>query len=194
MKRIHSLLVLVLLPACAHLGLSSDQRDRSRTWSAAHDAFAEGNYSRATALFQELSARYPDTLEGRESLFYVGTVHLDPRNPGWDSRPAETALTDYLRFDSISPGSIHRRPEGETLLQLARQLNMPARERVPGLQPEVVTREVEVPRVVVSAQESRALAAEAERLRTQVAERDATIRQLREELERIRRTLTRPTQ
>jgi hypothetical protein len=70
---------------------------------------------------------------------------------------------------------------------------MPAR-RVPGLQPEVVTREVEGPRVVVPAQESRALAAEVERLRAQVAERDATIRQQREELERIRRTLTRPVQ
>jgi hypothetical protein len=194
MKRISSLLLLVLLPACAHLGLGGEQRARSNTWIEAHEAMDAENFPRATSLFRQLTERHPTTTEGRESLFYLGTVHLDPRNPGWDSREAERALSDYLAADSIQPGTVHRRPEGATLLQLARQLNMPATERVPGLQPEVVTREVEVPRVIVSAQESRALASEVERLRAQVAERDATIRQQREELERIRRTLTRPAQ
>jgi hypothetical protein len=188
-------LLLLLLPACAHLGLDSDRRDRNDIWVEAHNAFSDGDFGRATALFGELADRFPGTVEGRESLFYLGTLHLDPRNPEWNSEPAETALTRYLEADSVRPGSIHRRPEGGTLLQLARQLNMPGRDRVPGLQPEVVVApEEQQPRVVVSGQESRALAAEVERLRGQIAERDSTIRQQREELERIRRTLTRPAQ
>jgi hypothetical protein len=194
MKRTLSLVILLLLPACAHLGLGTSQRDRSEAWTEAHQAFELGEFARATALFEELSERHPDSLEGRESLFYLGVLHLDPRNPNWASLPAETSLARYLGLDESSPGTIHRRPEGRTLLQLAQQLNMPPQARVPGLQPEVVTREIEGPRVVVPAQESRALAAEVERLRAQLAERDATIRQQREELERIRRTLTRPAQ
>jgi hypothetical protein len=194
MKRIVSLVILVLLPACAHVGLGTPQHDRSAVWTEAHHAFELGEFARATALFEELSERHPDSLEGRESLFYLGVLHLDPRNPNWASLPAEQALARYLGVDEAHPGTIHRRPEGRTLLQLAQQLNMPPQARVPGLQPEVVTREVQGPRVVVPAQESRALAAEVERLRAQVAERDATIRQQREELERIRRTLTRPAQ
>ncbi len=194
MKRILSLVVLVLLPACAHIGLGTSQRDRSAVWSEAHQAFELGEFARATALFEELSERHPDSLEGRESLFYLGVLHLDPRNPNWASLPAEVSLVRYLGLDETLPGTIQRRPEGRTLLQLAQQLNMPPQARVPGLQPEVVTREVQGPRVVVPAQESRALAAEVDRLRAQLAERDATIRQQREELERIRRTLTRPAQ
>lgn len=194
MMRTISLLLLLLVPACAHLGLGTEMRERSSVWYEAHNAFSSGDYSRATVLFSDLAARYPDTEEGRESLFFLGTVHLDPRNPAWDSQPAETALVRYLEAESLNPGSIHRRPEGETLLHLAQQLNMPGRERVPGLQPEVVTREVQVPRVVVPAVESRALADEVQRLRALLAERDSTIRQQREELERIRRTLTRPAQ
>jgi hypothetical protein len=196
MKRIFFAAVFFVLPACAHLGLDTGQRDRTTTWIEAHNAFSNEDFSRASALFSELAERHPNTLEGRESLFYLGTMRLDPRNPEWDPQPAETALARYLAADTLEAGTAQRRPEGQTLLQLAQQLNMPARDRVPGLQPEVVTREVEVqvPRVVVTAQESRALSAEVERLRGQVAERDATIRQQREELERIRRTLARPPQ
>jgi len=198
MKRIFFLAFAVVLPACAHLGLDTGHRERTTTWIEAHNAFSNEDFTRASALFTELAERHPNTLEGRESLFYLGTMRLDPRNPAWDPRPAEAALVRYLAADSLEVGTTQRRPEGQTLLQLAQQLNMPPRDRVPGLQPEVVTREVEVevqvPRVVVTAQESRALSAEVERLRGQVAERDATIRQQREELERIRRTLGRPQQ
>src|SRR5690606_10279469 len=96
-------------------------------------------------------------------------------------------LSLYLEGDSAYLATLHRRPEAVTLLQLARQLNMPAEERVPGLQPET---RVVTERVVVPARESRALAAEVDRLRRLLAERDATIQQQKEELERIRKTLT----
>ncbi|CAN5841339.1 hypothetical protein BH23GEM6_BH23GEM6_09610 [soil metagenome] len=198
MKLIFLVAFFVVLPACAHLGLVTGQRDRTASWIEAHNAFSNEDFARASALFSELAERHPNTLEGRESLFYLGTMRLDPRNPHWDPQPAEAALARYLASDTMQVGAAQRRPEGQTLLQLAQQLNMAPRDRVPGLQPEVVTREVEVqvqvPRVVVTAQESRALSAEVERLRGQVAERDATIRQQREELERIRRTLARPPQ
>lgn len=194
MKRILSLLLIVGLPACSHLPLGGSS-GATGLWKQAHEAFAQQDFERASALFTDLAENHPRTLEGRESLFYLGSLRLDPRNPAWDPQPAESALARYLALETEHDATIHRRPEGTVLLGLAQQLNMPPSDRVPGLQPEVVTREVTVPRrVVVPAQESRALAAEVERLRGQLAERDATIRQQREELERIRRTLTRPTQ
>lgn len=193
MKLTLSVLSLVLFTGCAHLGLNAAQVDRKSMWNAAHEAFAGDDFALASRLFAKLADEHRETLEGRESLFYSGAISLDPRNPEWDPAPAEKALSQYLNYDTEKAGEIHRRPEGETLYELARQLNMPARERVPGLQPEVVEREVTVPRrVVVPAEESRALAAEVERLRATIAEHEATIQQQREELERIRRTLTRP--
>jgi len=195
MKRTFSLALILLLSACAHLGLGrSDHRTRAELWEQAHAALASSDFEGASARFGELADRHPDTIEGRESLFYLGALRLDPRNPGWDPRPAEDLLGRYVALQAAEQNTtVYRHPEAQILLQLAQQLNMPPQERVPGLQPEVVTREVPR-RVVVPAQESRALASEVERLRGQVAERDATIRQQREELERIRRTLTRPTQ
>jgi hypothetical protein len=194
--RILALLLLLVLPACAHLGLGSAPRERAELWKEAHQAFEAADFVRASLIFADLAQRFSETLEGRESHFYLGAIRLDPRNAEWDPRPAERWLSLYLAQEEPEAVSVYRRPEAQVLLQLAQQLNMPPQERVPGLQPEVVEREVEreVPRrVVVPAQESRALAGEVERLRGQVAERDATIRQQREELERIRRTLTRPT-
>lgn len=188
MKRICLLLSTVLLSSCAQLGLfNSTPPERLRLWDEAHRALTAEDFAQATTLFGRVAHEYPDSDAGRESLFYLGTIRLDPRNPGWDPAPAEEHLKQYLAMDSVQPGSVHRRPEAHTLLQLARQLNMPAEERVPGLQPgtRVVTQ-----RVVVPARESRALSEEVDRLRKQVTDRDATIRQQREELERIRKTLT----
>lgn len=188
MRRTLILLALALLPACAQLGLSRPGgEERMRLWNEAHQAFYADDFDRAASLFGELQELYPETQEGRESLFYLGTLRLDPRNPAWDPAPAEQSLRSYIAADTTV--HVHRRPEAETLLRLAEQLNMPAEQRVPGLQPE--TRVVRVPqRVVVPARETRALSAEVERLRAQVAERDAKIIQQQEELERIRRTLT----
>lgn len=189
MKRIPLVLLLLLLSACAQLGLGGPERrpERVQLWEAAHRALAAEDFAQASALFERVAQEYPDSDAGRESLFYLGALRLDPRNPSWDPVPAEENLSHYLEGDSAYLASIHRRPEALVLLELARQLNMPAEERVPGLQPET---RVVTERVVVPARESRALAAEVDRLQRLLAERDATIQQQKEELERIRKTLT----
>lgn len=189
MKRTPLLLLLLLLSACAQLGLGGPERppERVRLWNEAHRALAAEDFTQASRLFGRIAEEFPDSDAGRESLFYLGTLRLDPRNPDWDPAPAEENLSLYLEGDSAYLATLHRRPEAVTLLQLARQLNMPAEERVPGLQPET---RVVTERVVVPARESRALAAEVDRLRRLLAERDATIQQQKEELERIRKTLT----
>lgn len=154
-------------------------------------AFYGGNFARADSLFTDLATRFPETGEGREALFFIGVVSLDPRNPGWNPAPAADHLRTYLQRDSVAPTLNYPRPEARTLLQLAEQLVLPPQERVPGLAAE--TRVVRVPgaeRVVAPAAQSRALAAEVERLRREVADRDETIRRQREELNRIRNTLT----
>src|SRR5690606_3418697 len=127
---------------------------------------------------------YPDTNEGRESLFYLGALNLDPRNPEWDPVPAEAHLQRYLATDSLN-GPIHRRPEGETLFQLARQLNIPMEERISGLQVEPQVRTV-----VIRAEEAQGAAQDNQRLRRELTASQDSVRTLREELDRIRKTLT----
>jgi hypothetical protein len=190
------LLLLGLSGACAHLpGLPSAGPSPSLTlWNEAHAALQAGQFVRSDSLFARLTTGYPESREGREALFYRGVIALDPRNPRWNPKPAEAELEQYVSSDTL-PGGVQRLPEGETLLELARQLNLPAAERVPGLKPE--TRTVVTPgpaRVITRAGEAQAATAEADRLRARLAERDEEIRRLREELDRIRKTLTpRPT-
>lgn len=158
----------------------------------AHQAFVVQDFDRAEALFRRLATEHPESSEGREAVFYLGAMHLDPRNPGWDPEPAEEHLAMYLSSDTVAPVQATRGPEAEILLELARQLNMPPQERVPGLQAEtqVVVEEAAPERVVVPASESRALASEVARLRRDLAERDSVIQTQRAEIERIRKTLT----
>ncbi|MBA4156137.1 MAG: hypothetical protein H0X65_01510 [Gemmatimonadetes bacterium] len=191
MKRLSLVLLALALSSCAHLpgGTRGEDRTRTELWNEAHLALYAQDFARAGSVFTSLATRFPDTEEGREAVFYIGTLHLDPRNRGWDSDHAETAFRQYLGQDTLGT-LIHRRPEATTLLEVAVQLNMPPEERVTGLQPG--TRIIEGPttRVVVPAGQQRELTEEIERLRRQVAERDDQIRRQREELERIRRTLT----
>jgi hypothetical protein len=192
MKRLSLLLLLTLLPACAHLPWQQQTRERAQRWEAAHRALAARDFNMALSEFEGLIAHHPESREGREAIFYAGSIHIDPRNPDWNPRPAEEMLRRYVALDSGSNVQVGRRPEGEILLELARQLNLPVQSRVPGLQPTpiVVEREQPGPPVrVATAGDLRAVMAENEQLRTQLAERDATIRRLQEELERIRRTL-----
>jgi TolA-binding protein len=193
MKRFLQLLALVLpLGGCASLGLAGgESADRTELWNRAQNALAVEEFSLAEGIFEELVGNYPETLEGRESLFYLGSLRLDPRNPDWDPRPAETRLAEYLAIMEGDEARIYRYPEARTLHELARQLNLPPESRVAGLQPEerVVTVEE---RVVVPGRQSRELTAQVAELRRQLAERDARIQQQQEELERIRRTLTGP--
>jgi hypothetical protein len=184
-------MLLLALSACAHLGHLGPSPDGSdvadQMWDEAHRALAAGDFISADSLFTRLSVEYPQTDAGRESVFYLGVIRLDPRNPAWDPAPAEQELHRYLDEDSAGVGTIHRRPEAQTLYELAHQLTMPAESRVPGLQPEtrVVTK-----RVVAPAKESQALADEVADLHRQLDAKDAQIQKLSDELERIRKTLT----
>lgn len=193
MMRTGWIAALTLLTGCAVLGQGpSDADQRAETWTLAHQALAVEDFERAAALFQRLAAEHPTAQEGREAVFYLGSMRLDPRNPAWDPVPAEEHLTSYLTADTVPERTVApRRPEAQTLLELAKQLNMPPRERVPGLQAETqVIVEAEPERVVVPATESRALSNEVARLRRELAEREATIETQKTEIERIRKTLT----
>jgi hypothetical protein len=182
-------LPVALLPmfffGCAHLPGREPPRPSEQLWNDAHFALYAEEFSAADSLFTRLAASEPDTDHGREARFFLGALHLDPRNQNWNPERAETALREYLSEDTISP-VIHRRPEARTLLGLAVQLNLPPDERVSALQPTVPTVQ---PRVVVPAGQQREAAEENERLRRLLAERDDQIRRQREELERIRGTL-----
>ena len=185
-------LVVLLLSACATIGLGSEGRERDDLWSVAHLALQAERFAAADSAFSRLATMHPGTEEGRESLFFLGAMHLDPRNPGWSSGEAAEYLRRYLALaDSAREVQIHRRPEAVTILQLANQLNMPAEQRIGALQPQTQTERVAVPGPVrvVPGEQARELAAEVERLQRQVAERDETIKKQREELNRIRNTL-----
>lgn len=192
MIRIPALALLLLVSACATFALTPGGREREALWREAHFALQAEEFRAADTLFARLAELHPETREGREALFYLGAIRLDPRHPEWSSRAAETSLRRYLALaDSLGEERITRHPEAGIFLQLAEQLNMPVAERIPPLQPDTVVRVVEgeTRRVVAPATEARALAAEAERLRGELAAREATIRELRDELARIRKTL-----
>jgi len=191
--RVLALAAVALATGCAHLGRGHDGKERETLWREAHIALGAENFRAADTLFASLAMRFGQEQEGREAVFYLGAMRLDPRNPGWNSRAAADHLRRYLTVaDTGRADLIYRRPEATTLLELANQLNMPEGSRIPALQPDTVVRTRTVPgrRVIVPAEESRALGAEVERLRRELAERDETIRAQREELNRIRRTLT----
>ena len=177
---------LLLLSSCAHLRATPGESwQRSRLWDEAHNFFATSAFESADSVFALLAERYPDSNEGREALFYMGVLSLDARNPGFDPKPAEMHLQRYLLIDSGGPAQIHRRPEAETLFELAHQLNLPTDERITALQ-----QPVERTTVVVRERAPQTLGEENERLRRELATRDAEIRRQREELDRIRRLLT----
>jgi hypothetical protein len=189
MKRFGLILTCVVATACASTGAERRAAEaRMELWRQAQEAVAAGQFGRADTLYGTLIRDHGSTETGHEALFYLGALRLDPRNPNWSSALAQTSLEMYLAADSS--GAIRaRRPEAQTLFELARQLNLPPENRVPGLQtePRVVER-----RVVVPAREATSLQAEVTRLRGEVAAKDATIKRQEEELDRIRRTLSAP--
>ncbi|MGI9180316.1 MAG: hypothetical protein ACR2H9_07450, partial [Longimicrobiaceae bacterium] len=128
MQRISALLLLALLPACAHLrGTDVQARQRADLWTDAHLAFHAEDFRQARTTFRRLADDFPRTDEGREALFYLGAVSLDPRNAEWNPEQATQLLRDYLALDT-SRAVIHRRPEATTLLRLADQLVLSAAE------------------------------------------------------------------
>jgi hypothetical protein len=181
-----------LLFGCAHLQAGQvDARLRTDLWVEAQEAYWRGEFTRAESRFARLARDHAGTLEGQESLFYLGAMRLDPRHDDWDSEVAETYLSDYLDLLDGEGPRLYRYPEARSLHELARELNLPPGDRIAALQPGERTIRVEE-RVVVPGAQARDLEAEVARLRQQVAERDTRIQQQQEELERIRRTLIGP--
>ncbi|HEU0300746.1 MAG TPA: hypothetical protein VFR37_14895 [Longimicrobium sp.] len=190
MKTAISLFLAALLSACAVFApenLGPDAARRDDLWRQGHAAMQRDSFRIAMAAFQRLAAEHPRSNEGREARFYLGTLYLEPANPAYDAGLATQNLEQYLALDS-SGGRLPRRPEAETLLGLSRQLAIPCEQRTGSLRcdPALVTRS---DTTVVVRPGGGDQSAEVSRLRRELAERDATIRELREELQRIRNTL-----
>jgi hypothetical protein len=187
--------LLSVLPLCALLGgcatlstITAPTRDG--LWRQAHHAMRQDSVAIAIAAFQRLAAEHPETTEGREARFFLGTLYLEPREGTFDAERALHHLQAYVEVDSARAGRRPiRRPEARTLRTLAREATLPCGQRTGPLRcdPAVVvqTRVTGGDTVVVRTGDGGDVA----RLRQQLAERDATIRQLREELQRIRNTL-----
>jgi hypothetical protein len=191
MKIPFAILFAALLSACSvfapeNLGPGAASRDQ--LWRQGHAAMHADSFRIAMAAFQRLAAEHPRDEEGREARFFLGTLYLEPANPAFDPALATQNLELYLGSDTAG-GRLTRRPEAETLLGLSRQLALPCEQRTGGLRcaPDVVVRPGGADTVVV--RQGSDQSAEVGRLRRELNERDATIRQLREELQRIRNTL-----
>jgi hypothetical protein len=191
MKISFAILCAVLLSACSvfapeNLGPGAASRDQ--LWRQGHAAMQADSFRIAMAAFQRLAAEHPRDTEGREARFFLGTLYLEPANPEFDAALAAQHLEMYLAADTAG-GRGTRRPEAETLLGLSRQLSVPCEQRTGELRcdPGVVVLPGASDTVVV--RQGSDQSAEVSRLRRELNERDATIRQLREELQRIRNTL-----
>jgi TolA-binding protein len=193
MKIPFALLFAVLLSACSvfapeNLGPGAASRDQ--LWRQGHAALQADSFRVAMAAFQRLAAEHPRDNVGREARFYLGTLYLDPANPAYDANQAAQNLEMYLATDTAG-GRVTRRPEAETLLGLARQMVLPCEQRTGALRcdPDVIVRTRPGGADTVVVRQGTDQSAEVARLRRDLNERDATIRQLREELQRIRNTL-----
>ncbi len=182
------LLVAALLGACAHLRGGGSEEQRRNLWNEAHLAFHAEDFRHSREVFQRLADEFPESNEGREAVFYLGALRLDPRNPQWNPQSAQEFLRQYLALDTTR-AVIFRRPEATTLLRLAEQLTAPLPDPA-ATNPAAATQPPRATPRVANPEQVRALQAENAELRRQLNERDETIRRLREELERIRRTLT----
>lgn len=187
MRLLFAASLAALLGGCATLSTVTSP-SREGLWRQAHHAMREDSVRLAIAGFERLAAEFPGTTQGREARFYLGTLYLEPREGTFDAGRALQNLDVYVATDSARNRPI-RRPEARTLRALAREATLPCEQRTGPLRcdPAVVVRTRTSPgdTVVVRTGD----AAELARLRQQVAERDATIRGLREELQRIRNTL-----
>lgn len=186
-----TILFAAFLSACSVFGpenLGPGAASRDQLWRQGHAAMHADSFRIAMAAFQRLAAEHPRAEEGREARFFLGTLYLEPTNPAFDAALAAQNLELYLTADTAG-GRITRRPEAETLLGLSRQLAVPCEQRTGDLRcdPETIIRPGGADTVVV--RQGNDQSAEVSRLRRELAERDATIRQLREELQRIRNTL-----
>lgn len=191
MKTASTLILAALLSACAVFApenLGPDAARRDELWRQGHAAMQRDSFRVAMAAFQRLAAEHPRHDYGREARFYLATLYLEPSNASFDAGLAAQNLEMYIASETAG-GRVARRPEAETLLAVSRQLALPCPQRTGGLRcdPQVVTRPAGSDTVVV--RQGTDQSAEVARLRREINERDATIRELREELQRIRNTL-----
>ena len=188
MRTALSLLLAALLSACAlggRGGSDPGSPSRDQLWRQGHAALRQDSSRIAMAAFQRLASEHPQSTEGLEARFYLATLYLDPRM--LDAQRATEHLELYLATDTAG-GRATRRPEAARLLALSRELSVPCERRTGTLRcaPAVVARPSGgEPAPTRDGDQS----AEVGRLRRELAERDATIRELREELTRIRNTL-----
>lgn len=194
MKTLFSIVCAALvLSGCSvfapeNLGPGAASRDQ--LWRQGHAAMHADSFRVAMTAFQRLIAEHPRDDRGREAHFYLSTLYLEPANPAFDATQAARNLELYLAADTAG-GRLTRRPEAETLLALSRQLAIPCEQRVGDLRcdPDVIVRTRPGDADTVVVRQGGDQSGEVARLRREVSERDATIRQLREELQRIRNTL-----
>ena len=96
--------LVLLLPGCAHLGAGpSEGWERARLWDEAHGYFATYDFERADSVFSLIAREHPETDEGRESLFYLGALRVDPRNPEWDAEVSEARLRESGAVGALTP-------------------------------------------------------------------------------------------
>ena len=193
MKTALSLILAALLAGCSVLApenLGPGAAGRDFLWRRGHAAMQADSFRVAMAAFQQLAAEHPRSEQGREARFYLGTLFLEPANPEYDAELAAQNLDLYLAADTAG-GRLTRRPEAQSLAALARQLALPCEQRTGDLRcdPDVIVRTRPAGSDTVVVRQGTDQSAEVARLRREVNERDATIRQLREELQRIRNTL-----
>jgi hypothetical protein len=192
MRTFAVLLAALVLPACATVGLGGSGEGRTELWRQAHDAFARDSVRVAEALFQRLAAEHPRTHEGHEARFYLGMLNLDPRGR-LDLPSAVRNLETYLAEDSLQGMRGYHLREAESLFRFAVELQRPCGQRSPALPCDTAATPPVVTRTVPGAPEpppaGTVSAAEAARLRRTIAEQNAQIQQLQNELQRIRNTL-----
>ena len=175
-----ALLLLLTLPAACRTA-PPEERPASRL-ELARESLHRGAFVTADEALTALAVDEAGSSEGHEALFLLGVLHLDPRNPAWSPREAESVLARYLEF----PFGEHR-PEGVALYALARRLAAPQLSYSVG-RPASGGGQGGGEAAAPAAGEGD----EAARLRAEVAARDRELAKLREELERIRRRLTPP--
>jgi hypothetical protein len=192
MRTVCAIFSVLLLGACATLrGGGPDAGHRARLWEQAHAAYAQDSFRVAAAAFQRLANEHPRTTEGHESRFYLGVLSLEPRS-SVDLTLARQQLQMYVADDTAQALRGYHLREAGSLLRLVTELQRPCETRAGAIacDTRVVTRTVTEPGATAPSNDSGAAAtAEAARLRRELNERDQTIRDLREELQRIRNTL-----
>ncbi|MDB4952407.1 MAG: hypothetical protein JWM27_5056 [Gemmatimonadetes bacterium] len=190
MKLLRTAALVLLLPACAHLHRGQAANPKLDLWNRAQLAFYADSFRVATTLFQQLAAGYPHTVEGREAHFFLGATSLDPRNPAFDARAADEQLGIYLAPDTAVHAVPFRRTEATVMQRLAQEFRKGCDERITPLRcgTRMVERRASGDRNA-ERNVNGASPAEVERLQGIVADRDAQIQRMREELDRIRNTL-----